>query len=75
MFSCDKIIDSNPPLKEFCSHDSLAGQKDFVLINALVLGLKRCSTLLQGYQKEACLKFSSCRNGFQNKTIAAGLEG
>lgn len=73
MFSCDQIIDSNPSLKEFCSHDSLAGQKDFVLINALTLGLKCCS--VARLSKEACLIFRGCRNAFQNKAIAADLGG
>lgn len=75
MFSHDKIIDSHLPLKEFCSHDSIARQKAFVLRNALTLGLKHWSTLLQGYQKKACLMFSGCRNGVQNKPIAADLGG
>lgn len=67
MSSSDKIIDSNPPLKELCSHDSQAGQKAHVLLCDLTLGLKRCSTLLDGYQNETSLTFSGCRNGFQNK--------
>ena len=55
MSSCDKIVDSNPPLKEFCSHGSQVRQKAYVLICALTLALKCCSTLLYGYQKEASL--------------------
>lgn len=32
-------------------------------------------SVLQAYQKESCLIFSGCRNGFQNKPVAADLGG